>query len=144
MHSFCMSESSISSIRSFLGIFRREALYIWKRKLGSDATYQRLINVFEQADFQNFAEMIRSIICEDQSELDDSSDYDEPMPIPQPETYPSVQSNSCSSPKLSRHASSCDEFLLINPANANNLPKGEFCISFSMLVIINLHHRPST
>jgi hypothetical protein len=105
--------------------FRREALYIWKRKLGSEATYQRLINIFEQADFQNYAEIIRNIACEDESEEDDSnsSDYDEP--IPQPETYPSVQLNPQTSCKLSRHVSSCDEYLLINPASANNLPKGE-------------------
>ena len=101
--------------------YRREALYIWKQRLGSDATYQRLINVFEQSDFQNCAEIVRSIVCEDES---DSSDYDEP--IPQPETYPNVQSNPPPSPELSRHTSLCDEFLLTNSATANSLPKGEY------------------
>ena len=108
----------------FLLIFRREALYIWKRKFGSDATYQRLINVFERADFQNCAEMVKSIVCEDESEVDDSSDYDEP--IPQPDTYPNVQSNPQPSPKLSRCVSSYDEYLQINPAAASSLPKGEY------------------
>jgi hypothetical protein len=84
-----------------------------------------LINIFEQADFQNCAEIVRSIVNEDESEVDDSSDYDEP--IPQPETYPNVQSNPQSAPKLSRHVSSCGEFILINPATANNLPEGEYC-----------------
>ena len=112
--------------------YRREALYIWKRRLGSEATYQRLMNVFERADFQIFSEIVRSIICEDESEADDSSDYDEP--IPQPETYPNIQVNPPSSPKLSRRISSCDEFLLINPATANDVPKGEYCF-FSKLHI---------
>jgi hypothetical protein len=84
------------------------------------------MNVFEQADFQNCAEIIRNIVCEDESEEDDSnsSDYDEP--IPQPETYPSVQLNPQPSCKFSRRVSSCDEYLLINPATANNLPKGKY------------------
>ena len=81
------------------------------------------MNVFERADFQNCAEVIRSIVCEDESEIDDSSDYDEP--IPQPETYPNVRSNPQLSPKLSRRVSSCNEYILINPSTANNLPKGE-------------------
>jgi hypothetical protein len=83
-----------------------------------------LINIFEQANFHNCAEIVRSIIYEDESEEDDSSDYDEP--IPQPETYPNVQLNPQQAPKLSRRVSSCDEYLLINPATANcDLPKGE-------------------
>ena len=114
--------------------YRREALYIWKQRLGSEATYQRLMNVFERADFQIFAEIVRSIICEDESEADDSSDYDEP--IPQPETYPNIQVNPPSSTKLSRRISSFDEFLLINPATANDVPKGEYCF-FSKLHIDN-------
>jgi hypothetical protein len=85
------------------------------------------MNVFEQADFQNCAEIIRNIVCEDESEEDDSnsSDYDEP--IPQPETYPSTQLNPQPSRKLSKCISSCDEYFLINPATANNLPKREYC-----------------
>ena len=81
------------------------------------------MNIFERADFQIYAEIVRSIICEDENEDDDSSDYDEP--IPQPETYLNV--NRPPSPKHSRRISSCDEYLLINPATANNLPKGEYC-----------------
>ena len=81
------------------------------------------MNVFEQADFQISAEIVRNIICEDESEEEDSSDYDEP--IPQPETYPSAQVNPPPSLKHSRRVSSCDEYILINPSTANNLPKGE-------------------
>ena len=81
------------------------------------------MNVFERADFQICAEIVRNIICEDASEEEDSSDYDEP--IPQPETYPSVQSNPPPSLKLSRRISTYDEYMLINPFTANTLPKGE-------------------
>ena len=102
-------------------LHRREALDIWKRKLGSDATYMRLINVFERAGFQNTAEIVRSIVCEDESE-EDSSDYDEP--IPQPETYPNVQIYPLPSLKHSKRVSSCDEYVLINSVTANTLPKG--------------------
>ena len=98
---------------------------MWKQKLGLEATYRRLINVFERAGFQNYAEIVRSIVCEEESEIEDSSDYDEP--IPQPETYPKVQLNPPQAPKLSRYVSSYDEYILINPAtHANNLPKGEY------------------
>ena len=107
-------------------------MYIWKQKLGSEATYQRLMNIFERADFQNCAEIVRSIVCEDESEVDDSSDYDEP--IPQPDTYPSVQSNPPPSPKHSRRTSLCDEFLLINPATANNLPKGDCIVNYNAIM----------
>ena len=82
------------------------------------------MNVFERADFQHTAEIVRSIMCEDESE-DDSSDYDEP--IPQPETYPNVQPTLQPSLNLSRCVSPCDEYLLINPAAANNLPKCGYC-----------------
>ena len=114
---------NIFSPFSFLYSYRREALYIWKRKLGSEATYQRLINIFERSDFHNYAEIVRNTVREDESEEDDSSDCDEP--IPQPETYPNSKLNPLPSPKISRHVSSYDEYLLINPATANNLTKGE-------------------
>ena len=86
-----------------------------------------MINVFERADFRNCAEIVRNITCEDESE-DDSSDYEEP--IPQPETYPHVKlsPSTQSSSKLSRYIAPCDEFVLINPATAKDLPEGENCI----------------
>ena len=84
------------------------------------------MNVFERADFQNCVEIVRSIIiCEDESGEADSSESDYDEPIPQSETYPKLQSNPRPSPKLSRHVSSYDEYLLINPATANDVPKGE-------------------
>ena len=92
------------------------------------------MNIFEQADFKNCAEIVRSIVCEDESEVNDSSDYDEP--IPQPETYPNAQSTPQPPPKHSRHTLSGDEFLLINPATANNFPKGEYSVFSKLLCLI--------
>ena len=39
--------------------YRRAALQKWKQKRGSSATYGKLINVFEQAGYQGYAEMVR-------------------------------------------------------------------------------------
>ena len=105
-------------------IYRREALLIWKQKLGSAATYRKLINIFECAGYCTYAEIVRNIICDTESE-DDSSDYNEP--IPQPETYPH-QTLSLPSPsipsKINNGFSSREEYLLINQTNAQDLPKG--------------------
>ena len=90
-----------------------------------------MINVFEYAGYRTLAEIVRNtvILCEDESEVDDSSDYDEP--ISQPDTYPNVNLNPFSaSPKQTNHISQCDEYLLIDPDTAEGLPKGENCIIY--------------
>ena len=103
---------------------RRAALHIWKQRLGSDATYQKLIDVFECAGYRTYVEIVRNTVCDAESETDDSSDYEEP--IPQPETYPHPKAPSL--PKLSPcKPSSRDEYLLVNPATAQGLPEGENC-----------------
>ena len=110
-------------------LYRRAALQIWKRRLGSDATYQKLINVFESAGYRTYAEIVRNTVCDAESEIDESSDYEEP--IHQPETYPCVKISRTSSPKPkpSPHRfSSCDEYLLVNPTTAQGLPEGENCV----------------
>ena len=87
-----------------------------------------MINIFERADFRNCTKIVRNIVCEDESEEDDSSDCDEP--IPQPETYPHELNSPSLSPKLSKcvRFSSCEEYSLINPVTAKGLPKGENCV----------------
>ena len=40
---------------------RREALELWKQRLGSDATYNNLIRVFENAGYRDLADFIRKI-----------------------------------------------------------------------------------
>ena len=41
---------------------RRAALEKWKQRLGSKATYRRLIGVFECANYKGYAEKVRSIV----------------------------------------------------------------------------------
>ena len=113
----------------FLSVYRRAALHMWKQRLGSDATYQKLIDIFEGAGYCSYADIVRNIASsvEIQSEMDDSSDYDEF--ISQPETYPHHKPNLSLSPKfLTQKPSSCDEYLQINPTAARNLPQGKNCI----------------
>ena len=84
-----------------------------------------MISVFEHAGYRDCAAIVRNTVCDPESEadLDNSSDYDQP--IPQPETYPHVKLSPPSSPKLSKCVPSCDEYLLINPATANDLPESK-------------------
>ena len=42
--------------------YRREALHIWKRKNGSDATYSKLIEAFERAKCKKYADEVRKIV----------------------------------------------------------------------------------
>ena len=107
----------------FLTIFyRRAALHLWKQKLGSRATYQELINIFERAGYNSYADVVRNIVCHTESEMDHFNDYAEPLP--QPETYPHPKPGPSLSRKLSHRLSSCDEFLQVNPAAAQNIPEG--------------------
>ena len=103
-------------------------MHIWKQRLGSDATYQKLIDIFERAGYHtyNYAEIVRNITCDTESETDDFHDDDT---MPQPETYPPFKTSHPSSTKCSeRKPSTCDEYLLINPAIAQRLPKGNSII----------------
>ena len=42
--------------------FRRAALEKWKQKLGSSATYNNLIGVFERAGYQGYADAVRKLV----------------------------------------------------------------------------------
>ena len=70
--------------------FRREALKLWKQKLGSDATYNKLIRVFEHAGYKRYAENIGRIMqCQENcKEICDSNSDEDCFPPPQPQTYP--------------------------------------------------------
>lgn len=115
--------------------YRRAALHLWKERLGSHATYEKLINIFESAGYRAYAEIVRNIACSIEGEMDDFVDCSELLP--QPETYPPPRQSPPSSPKLSsRTLSSYDEYLLINPAAAKNLPKGESCIYYQLIQMV--------
>lgn len=42
---------------------RRAALEKWKQKFGSVATYDKLIQVFENAKYKDLADFVRKIAC---------------------------------------------------------------------------------
>ena len=42
----------------------RAALETWKQRLGSSATYNNLIGVFERAGYQDYADTVRRVIKE--------------------------------------------------------------------------------
>ena len=44
-----------------LPLLRRAALEMWKQKLGSNATYNNLIKVFESAGHKDYADLVRRI-----------------------------------------------------------------------------------
>ena len=70
--------------------FSREALKLWKQRLGSDATYTKLIGVFEHAGYKHYSENIRRImLCQENcEEMCDSDSDEEGFTPPQPQTYP--------------------------------------------------------
>ena len=39
------------------------ALEKWKERLGSNATYGNLIDVFERAEYRGYASKVRKIVC---------------------------------------------------------------------------------
>ena len=93
---------------------------MWKEKLGSNATYQELINVFESAGYHTYANIVRCCI---ESEMDDFNDYTVHLSQRDPYPHPKL---SLPSPELStRKFSLYDEFVQINPAAAQDLPEGE-------------------
>ena len=66
--------------------YRREALYTWKQRNGSKATYGELIEVFERAGYKGYADEVRKIAELSDSEVDDSTGSGEE----QPKTYPTL------------------------------------------------------
>jgi hypothetical protein len=65
---------------------RREALYIWKQRNGSKATYSKLMKIFERIGCRGYADEVGKIARLSDSEVDDSSGSEEEMK--QPQTYP--------------------------------------------------------
>ena len=108
--------------------FRRAALQQWKQKLGSGATYNKLISVFERAGYKNYADEVRKIVSDDNSDSDSSGNEDSALALPQPPTFPhlSLPSPIQLPPDLPEH-SSHETFYLIDSAISNNfLEEGKY------------------
>ena len=70
-------------------IFRREALILWKQKLGSSATYNELIRAFERAGYKEYADNVRKVVQPQDydDEMDSSSSDEDCFSSSQPPTY---------------------------------------------------------
>ena len=99
---------------------RREALKIWKQRSGSSATYKKLINIFEDAGYCDYAENVRKTVHIVESETDDSICSDEV--IPQPQTYPHIKPPTPPSPPKG-DTTPFEEYSLITSDAAQGLPK---------------------
>ena len=122
----------MSHFSNSLLFFRRAALQIWKQRLGSGATYNKLITIFENAGYRGYAEYVRKIAqFQVKGETDDSSD-DEPIPQPQTYPHPNTPSPPSSPKRSSAEVLSHEEFLLVTPDAAQSLPKGEHCQHYNI------------
>ena len=70
-------------------LHRREALYTWKKRNGSNATYSKLIKIFEQGDCKIYSDEVKRLAHLSESDTDYSSGSgEEHSQVEQPQTYP--------------------------------------------------------
>ena len=101
---------------------RRAALTLWKKKLGSSATYKALIAAFECAGYRQYADEVEKLVIQPQdSDTDDSSCDEDLFLLPQPQTYPNRKSPS--PVKLPSPKSLLFESYLV--VDSENLPEGK-------------------
>jgi hypothetical protein len=75
-------------------------LHKWKQKLGTNATSQKLISVFEHAGYKHYADNVRQMLVAEaiSSDTADTTSTHSPKPIPEPKPeFPSIESISISS-----------------------------------------------
>ena len=84
----------------------------WKEKQGSEATYRKLIKIFERAGYKLYADFVRSIVskCSDQADKpDDSADQQifrppsSQPPLPQLPEFPESVTLTASIVQLEKH-----------------------------------------
>ena len=93
---------------------------IWKQRLGSSATYKKLIGIFESSGYSSYADEVRKIAGVEDDESNESSDDDET--VIQHQTYPPVKRH-MSLDIPSPAPTSQERFILIKPDAAQHLPK---------------------
>ena len=124
---------------------RREALHIWKRRLGSSGTYNKLIKIFESAGYRSYADSVRCLLeNESVGKLTTAMllfllivsynvysvsksmnlDEEESQSLPPP-TYPPLKPPNPSTQLTSIQPSPQEHYLCISTAAAKTLPKGE-------------------
>ena len=111
---------------------------MWKQKLGSSGTYNKLIEVFEHAGYKGYADSIRKIVLDIHETNNDeclqlmlsqpnkplSHDEEDP-PLSQPLTYPSLEPLNPSPQLIPLQLSPEEHYVLINEVTAEKLPEGE-------------------
>ena len=95
----------------------------WKQNLGFDATYRKLMDAFKRAGCNHYADRVKEIAANSDSDTDDSSCSDGDYPLPQPPPY--LPQEPHSTQFSFQVASSQDEshYVLISPSQVENLPK---------------------
>ena len=110
---------------------------IWRQRLGSSATYKKLISIFELSGYYSYADEVRKVAGVEDDEDDDINDEDEA--VIQPQTYPPVK----------RHMSldipspvpiSQEQFLLVKPDAAQHLPKSKSKIVIMFMQRLKCDH----
>ena len=104
-------------------LIRREALYNWKKRNGSSATYRKLIKIFERADYRKYADEVRRIINISDSEVDTDSSGGEQPQVEQPQTYPQAQKPQALSQIPPEIPKPTKAYIMVN--SKENLPKGK-------------------
>ena len=79
---------------------RRAALQEWRRKLGAKATYNNLIKVFKQADYNYYADFIESLVHDMPTDTEHSNRnaINQTPPPPLIPVYPSESEQFTESP----------------------------------------------
>ena len=93
-------------------------MYTWKIKNGSKATYAKLIKIFEQAGYKNYADEVRKIAHVSNSDTDDTSGSGEE----QPQTYPDYKPHLV--PHIPQPMTSTESTEVYVMVKEENLPKG--------------------
>ena len=77
---------------------RREALQKWKQKLGTKATYNNLIKVFEQAGYETYAEFVKGLVKNMQTIINQTPPPPSEQPLPQLPVFPAESKQFSESP----------------------------------------------
>ena len=80
-------------------MLRRKALRLWQQKLGSDATYNKLIGAFNRAGYKQYADNVKKIVqYHNHDDSDSSCSEDSFQSVTQPETFPNPKPSSVELP----------------------------------------------
>ena len=98
---------------------------MWKKRLGSGATYRELVQIFRMCGDHATAEIVQNIACNVEGETQYPSNIDSEESVCQRPTYPHLKQSPPPTPKPSTHMLSlCDEYVLVCKDAAQNLREG--------------------